>query len=241
MLNQFFVEHLPRSGQVVIDGDDGHHAVKVLRTTVGERIRICDGVSAYAEAEVISVGKSELTCEIKNFGEVTPARTRLTVVQALPKNDRVKETLELLTEGGVSQIIPWQADRSIAQWQSDSGAKWKLAVREASKQSRRVVIPHVSDRASSRDVMVAISNADHILVFHESTTQSLSEVVMSFSRDSISHIALIIGPEGGITESELTEFCSRGAIAVRMGEPIFRAAHAGVAALAAVQTGLRLW
>ena len=64
---------------------------------------------------------------------------------------------------------------------------------------------------------------------------------MSFSRDSISHIALIIGPEGGITESELTEFCSRGAIAVRMGEPIFRAAHAGVAALAAVQTGLRLW
>jgi 16S rRNA U1498 N3-methylase RsmE len=39
----------------------------------------------------------------------------------------------------------------------------------------------------------------------------------------------------------LTEFCSRGAIAVRMGEPIFRAAHAGVAALAAVQTGLRLW
>ncbi|NBY38515.1 MAG: hypothetical protein EBQ63_03125 [Actinobacteria bacterium] len=58
MLNQFFVEHLPRSGQVVIDGDDGHHAVKVLRTTVGERIRICDGVVRMLKQKLFQLEKA---------------------------------------------------------------------------------------------------------------------------------------------------------------------------------------
>ena len=110
-----------------------------------------------------------------------------------------------------------------------------------SKQSRRVVIPKVSPRKNSLDVMAALVAADCVLVFHESETQPLSHVIEKISTKNISRLALIIGPEGGISERELAEFLAGGAIAVRMGEPIFRAAHAGVAALAAVQTGLRLW
>jgi 16S rRNA (uracil1498-N3)-methyltransferase len=241
MLNQFFVSHLPSSGEVIVDGDEAHHALKVLRIKEGERIRLSDGAKSFAEVEVITIGKSQFTCSIKSYGEVAPSRIQLTVVQALPKSDRIKETLELLTEGGVSEIIPWQAERSIAQWQSDSESKWNSAVREASKQSRRVVIPRVSPRKNSRDVMTALTDADCVLVFHESETQPLSHVLEKISTKNISRLALIIGPEGGISERELAEFLAGGAIAVRMGEPIFRAAHAGVAALAAVQTGLRLW
>ena len=241
MLNQFFVSHLPSSGEVIVDGDEAHHALKVLRIKEGERIRLSDGVKSFAEVEVKSIGKSQFTCLIKSYGEVAPTRIHLTVVQALPKSDRIRETLELLTEGGVSEIIPWQAERSIAQWQSDSESKWNSAVREASKQSRRVVIPKVSPRKNSLDVMAALVAADCVLVFHESETQPLSHVLEKISTKNIFRLALIIGPEGGISERELAEFLAGGAIAVRMGEPIFRAAHAGVAALAAVQTGLRLW
>jgi 16S rRNA (uracil1498-N3)-methyltransferase len=52
---------------------------------------------------------------------------------------------------------------------------------------------------------------------------------------------MIIGPEGGISETELSAFKTSGAIEVTMGQPVFRSAHAGAAALAAVQTGLRIW
>ena len=93
MLNQFFVSHLPSSGEVIVDGDEAHHALKVLRIKEGERIRLSDGVKSFAEVEVISIGKSQFTCLIKSYGEVAPTRIHLTVVQALPKSDRIKEKI----------------------------------------------------------------------------------------------------------------------------------------------------
>lgn len=241
MLNQFFIEHLPKQGIFTIDGDEGRHAATVLRLQVGERIRVGDGLGAIAEAQIISVAKNSLTCEIVQYQVISQPRIRFTVIQALPKSDRMKETIELLTEGGVTTIVPWQAERSIAQWQSDGLAKWQNAAREASKQSRRSVIPEIVQCISIRDFATLFADADLALIFHESETRALSEILAQVSADSISHVILIIGPEGGITDSESATAIELGAKSVRMGEPIFRTAHAGVAALAALQTGLRLW
>jgi 16S rRNA (uracil1498-N3)-methyltransferase len=74
-------------------------------------------------------------------------------------------------------------------------------------------------------------------VFHESATAKLSQVIDS----SAKKIAIIIGPEGGLTDEEVDSFAAAGAKVVVMGRPVLRSAHAGLAALSAVNTALSVW
>jgi 16S rRNA (uracil1498-N3)-methyltransferase len=83
-----------------------------------------------------------------------------------------------------------------------------------------------------------VKDSELSLLFHETGEKKLSQVL---SEKTPSSLLLIVGPEGGISESELEDFKVAGAIEVSMGKKVFRSAHAGAAALAAVQTGLRVW
>jgi 16S rRNA (uracil1498-N3)-methyltransferase len=159
-------------------------------------------------------------------------------VQAVTKSDRNKEMLELVTVAGVDRIIPWQAERSISKWQSNSYDKWSTSIKEASKQSRRVNLPKLEKIMSARQIVDQISTSDQIIVFHEGATEKFSDLEIS---QDVSNIYLIIGPEGGITDIELEIFKTKGGNLVRLGEPVLRSAHAGFAALASIQTKLGRW
>ena len=174
------------------------------------------------EVEVIASG----------FQEVLP--TTITVVQALPKSDRAKEAIELLTEAGVDRIVPWAASRSIGK----ASEKFTVTAREASKQSRRLRIPEVTDIATTSQICEAIALSDLAIVFHESAEMKLSDCVSSHN---VAHLLIIIGPEGGITPTEIEEFKAAGAKVALMGRPILRSAHAGIAAVAAVSALLKVW
>jgi 16S rRNA (uracil1498-N3)-methyltransferase len=156
----------------------------------------------------------------------------------LTKSDRNKEMLELVTVAGVDRIIPWQAERSISKWQSNSYDKWTSSIKEAGKQSRRVNLPQLEKLMRAKDITDQISASDCILVFHESANEKFSDLDIS---QSTSSIYLVIGPEGGITDTELEIFKSKGGNLVRLGEPVLRSAHAGFAALASIQTKLGRW
>jgi 16S rRNA (uracil1498-N3)-methyltransferase len=174
------------------------------------------------EVEVIASG----------FQEVLP--TTITVVQALPKSDRAKEAIELLTEAGVDRIVPWQAARSIGK----ASEKFSVTAREASKQSRRLRIPEVTDIATTEQICEAIKLSDLAVVFHESSTIKLSDAVSSHN---VANLLVIIGPEGGITPTELDQFVEAGAKVALMGRPILRSAHAGLAAVSAISALLKVW
>jgi 16S rRNA (uracil1498-N3)-methyltransferase len=165
-------------------------------------------------------------------------KPELVIVQAITKSDRNKEMLELITVAGVDRIIPWQSDRSISKWQSDSADKWELTIKESCKQARRVVMPKLSKSVNSRQLGAELSSAPFSLIFHESAATNFSDVKIP---SDIQSIHLIIGPEGGITDEELLMFKGVSSNIVRLGEPVLRSAHAGFAALAAVQTKLGRW
>jgi 16S rRNA (uracil1498-N3)-methyltransferase len=193
-----------------------------------------------AEVEVLDINKRNVGCRIIDVNDEPRPRTILTVVQALTKGDRARETIELLTEGGAEIIIPWQAANSIGEWKSEKDAlsKWKSWTREATKQSRRSWIPQILDLHTTAQIKNRIQDSELTFVFHESSSSQLSENLdLAPPKD----VTLIIGPEGGITEDEYAGFQSAGALGVKLGRPVFRSAHAGVAALAAVQTGLKIW
>jgi 16S rRNA (uracil1498-N3)-methyltransferase len=240
MLPVFLIESLPNGGEVIIDGDEAHHAISVSRVKSGERLALTDGRGARAEVEVLEVGKKSLTARILLREDVPDSEIQLNVLQALTKGDRARETVELLTEAGVNQILPWSAARSIGQWkdQSEAQEKWQLWAREATKQSRRCWIPSVTKLHSLGDAIESFSHFDLVLLFHEGSTEKLS---MLLDPQQPTKVLIISGPEGGITQDESERFIAAGAKIVSMGRPIFRAAHAGAAALAAVQTGLGIW
>ncbi|MGA0112968.1 MAG: 16S rRNA (uracil(1498)-N(3))-methyltransferase [Candidatus Nanopelagicaceae bacterium] len=238
MLPLFIVDNLPNSGSLEIDGDEAKHAISSLRIKNGELISVTDGKGGRADAQVISVTGKTFVVELNNYQQEPSSQIKLTVVQALTKGDRARETIELLTEAGVDQIIPWSAQRCVGQWKDDALEKWRVWSKEATKQSRRSWIPEISEIQTTIDIVKRVKDSELSLIFHETGEKKLSQVL---SEKSPSSLLLIIGPEGGISETELEAFKLAGAIEVSMGKPVFRSAHAGAAALAAVQTGLKVW
>ena len=236
MLTLFFVEDLPTSTGAIyeFDGEDAHHAVRVLRMTAGEIFMLSDGEGAWSEVKVFAVKKKSLEVQVLSSGFQEPLRTSITVVQAIPKGDRAKEAIELLTEAGVDTIIPWTSSRSIGKGTD----KFAITAREASKQSRRLRIPRVVDAASTDQICALIKQSSCTVVFHESASSALSELKLPLG---ISDVVIIIGPEGGITDEELARFSDAGAMLSRMGRPVLRSAHAGIAAVSALSAKLQVW
>jgi 16S rRNA (uracil1498-N3)-methyltransferase len=146
--------------------------------------------------------------------------------------------LELAIEAGVDRIIPWQAERSISKWQSDSAQKWEIGIKEACKQARQVRLPKLMPMLTTAGVVQLLSKEARIIVFHESAGEKFAQLQLP---ESLASIYLVIGPEGGISQSELSKFENGGSKIVRLGETVLRSAHAGFAAISAVQTKLGRW
>jgi 16S rRNA (uracil1498-N3)-methyltransferase len=236
MLTLFFVDNLPvKVGQSYeFDNEDANHAIRALRMAAGDVFMLADGTGAWSQVKAFAIKKKSMEVEVIATGFQEALPTTITVVQALPKSDRAKEAIELLTEAGVDRIVPWAATRSIGK----VSEKFAVTAREASKQSRRLRIPEVTDIATTEQICEAIKLSDLAIAFHESSDVKLSD---SISSHNVAHLLIIIGPEGGITSSELEAFKAAGAKVALMGRPILRSAHAGIAAVAAVSALLKVW
>ena len=239
MLTLFFVPDLPTQvgASYSFNSEDANHAIKVLRIEVGEIFQVSDGNGGWANVQVNEVTKRSLETTVLEVGRQEPLEMRFTVVQALPKSDRAKEAVELLTEAGADVIVPWLANRSISRTEVIS--KFATTAREASKQSRRLFIPQLHETVRERGVVELIKSADLALVFHESAQVKLSEIITPQTKAK--NVVIVIGPEGGITDEELAAFAAAGAHVAGLGRPILRSAHAGLAALSAVNSLLKVF
>ncbi len=238
MLTLFFVDNLPTTvgATYEFDSDDAFHAIKVLRIAAGEIFNLSDGAGAWSRVSVNNVNKKSMTVTVLESGFEEALTEQFTIVQAIPKGDRIKESIEMSTEGGVDRIVMWKAARSIGR-ADEKLEKLQLTAREASKQTRRFRIPQVSGVATTDQVVDEIAKADLALVFHESATSTISRAITVGAKK----VLIIIGPEGGLTDDEVETFAAAGAKVVLMGRPILRSAHAGLAAMAAVNTALSVW
>jgi 16S rRNA (uracil1498-N3)-methyltransferase len=238
VLTLFFTDQINDGSTQTLDKDDAHHAIKVLRLKLGEVIKISDGVNKWVSGSIIEISKKELTISISERGDFEEKKPELVLVQAVTKSERNKEMLELAIEAGVDRIIPWQAERSISKWQSESAQKWEIGIKEACKQARQVRLPKLMPMLTTAGVVQLLSKDARIIVFHESASEKFAQLQLP---ESLAAIYLVIGPEGGISQSELSIFENAGSKIVRLGETVLRSAHAGFAAISAVQTKLGRW
>ncbi len=238
MLTLFFVQDLPTTVGSLYDfqNEDALHAVRVLRTDVGDIFNLSDGNGSWSKVIVREAAKKSLRVEVLESGFEEPLAQSFTVIQAVPKGDRIKEAIELCAEGGADRIVMWKAARSIGK-SEDKLEKLQITAREASKQSRRFRIPSVVGVATTENIIDEIAKVDLAIVLHESALVPISQVVIPGAKK----VAIIIGPEGGLTDEEVDTFAAAGAKVALLGRPVLRSAHAGLAALSAVNTALSVW
>jgi 16S rRNA (uracil1498-N3)-methyltransferase len=162
-------------------------------------------------------------------------------VQALAKGDRGELAVELATEVGVDEIVPWSASRCVVKWDGERGAKaqarWQSTAREATKQSRRSWLPEVGQSHSTAQLLDRMKTAAATLVLHESAERSLASSDLPVDGD----VLLVVGPEGGITSDELAAFTAARAMPVRLGASVLRTSTAGAAAVAVVSALTSRW
>jgi 16S rRNA (uracil1498-N3)-methyltransferase len=235
----FLLDAVPEADELVVDGAEGRHAVDVLRLTPGEQVRVADGNGTVAEGAVLSAGPEGLRVAVRNRFEVPPHEPEFVLVQALPKGDRGPLAVELATELGVDRIVPWTASRCVTRWREDRVdrglAKWRAAARAASKQARRPRVPEVTGPMTTREVCGLLADVDLAVVLHEQARRPLAELAIP----AAGTVAVVVGPEGGLTDGEVVAFRAAGAQAVRLGAEVLRTSTAGAAALAALSLRTR--
>jgi 16S rRNA (uracil1498-N3)-methyltransferase len=238
----FLVEHLPAGADAVLDGPEGHHAATVRRLRTGESLVLCDGRGGLARCAVRDVARDTVTLTVAERWTEPQPQPRVVLAQALAKGNRGELAVELATEAGVDEILPWRAARCVATW--DDGprgdralAKWRSTAREAAKQARRAWCPPVRPPVDTPSLAEHARTVTLSLVLHETATQRLGDVTMPTSGD----VLLVVGPEGGITDSELSVLGAAGAVAVRLGPAVLRTSTAAAVALGAIGPLTRRW
>jgi 16S rRNA (uracil1498-N3)-methyltransferase len=226
-------------GRVVVDGSEGRHAATVTRLGPGEPVVLTDGRGRRASGVVVGAERHRLSVEVAAVEVVPTAQPRFVVVQALPKGDRGELAVETMTEVGVDVVVPWAASRCVTRWRAARGEKalsrWRTSSHSAAKQSRRSWFPEVAEPATTAEVAELLSAAAVGAVLHESAVDPLASVDLPGSGD----VVLVVGPEGGVSDDELSAFRDAGATTYRLGETVLRTSTAGTAALAVLSAKAR--
>ena len=222
---------------VELDGPEGKHAVQVRRMRQGEAIQLSDGKGLRVRGTVAEGAGSTLKLQVTEvIKEEIPSR-QVTLVQALAKGDRDELAIQAATELGVMGIIPWQAARSISRWDGPKIAKgqarWQQIVSEAAKQSLRAYTPEVKSIVDTKELAGLVPSFDLVLVLDTSATATVAEAGIPASGT----LALVVGPEGGIEQSELDVLQAAGARLVSLGANVLRTSTAGPALIAALMLG----
>ncbi|HEX7746331.1 MAG TPA: 16S rRNA (uracil(1498)-N(3))-methyltransferase [Micromonosporaceae bacterium] len=239
----FLVDRLPAGDTYCLDGPEGHHAATVQRLRVGQDLILGDARGGTVTAVVTAVGRGVLNLAVTSRRHHERPEPRLVVVQGIAKGERGELAVQAMTEVGVDEIVPWAAARSVAQWRGERGAKardkWAATAREAAKQARRPWCPAVSGEpdASTRVVAGRLATAAAGFVLHEAADTRLTTVDLPATGE----IVLVVGPEGGIDDAEVTAFGAAGALPVRLGDAVLRTSTAGVAALSVLSARLGRW
>lgn len=226
---------------VVLDGAEGRHAARVRRIRPGELLEVGDGAGLVASCEVIAAERDTLTCSVLERRRDPPSAPWLVVVQALAKGDRAEQAVETMTEVGVDEIVPWQAERCVVRWRDDRAdravQRWRSTAAEAAKQARRAWTPVVSDVLSTAAVTERLARSALAVVLDADGGSPIGAVEVSAGGD----VVLVVGPEGGLTPGECDTFESAGAHLLRLGPTVLRSATAGTVAAAALLSRTARW
>jgi 16S rRNA (uracil1498-N3)-methyltransferase len=233
MRRRFFVDEV-RNGRAEISGDDAQHLTRVLRVEAGEKYEISDNRNVYL-AEVETARKSIVIFQTLSKIDSLAPPVHLTLCAAIFKFDHFEWMIEKATELGVARIVPviaTRTERGLDKAARKRIERWRRIGVEASQQSRRAYLPEIDEATSWADALA--TSAGHRYVLEENPGAKPFMDALPEVRKSGDAVALLVGPEGGWTEEERSEFAQAGWTPVSLGPSILRAETAGIAGLAVI-------
>ena len=230
---QFFVEPYQINGkEIVITGTDVNHIKNVLRMKIGEELSVSNGQDGKEyRCGIVSMDEEKVKCELRFIKDGVELSSKVYLFQGLPKADKMELIVQKMVELGVYEIIPVAAKRCVVKLDEKKAkskvARWQSIAEAAAKQSKRGVIPQVTEVCSFAEAVKRASAMEVKLIPYElaegmEKTKKLIESVKPGQ-----NIAIFIGPEGGFEEDEVSEALAEGIEPVTLGRRILRTETAG--------------
>ena len=229
MTPHFFVEQVD-ADEVLLDAEDTRHLATVLRARAGAAVSVADGTGSVWSGTYQGLQDGQARIALAASEQTPQPQPAITVVHALPKQRKLDDVIQRLTELGVDCIVPVHSARSQVDLDERRAAKavarWRAVALAAAKQSHRARLPAIAEvghwNTAFRDQLPGV-------VCWEGSTTPLGLVLDQIR--SPERFVIAIGPEGGLTEEEVGV---SGLPAVSLGRSILRTETAALVAASAV-------
>ena len=255
---RFFYQPVVSPDQMVIEitGDDYHHIRDVLRLRHGDGVTICDGSGSDLSGRISRMDDRAVIVEIlERKSNQSEPLYRVTLYQGLAKGDKMETIIQKSVELGVARVVPMISKRCIAVPDERDYPKkltrWNRIAAEAAKQCGRGMIPSVGPILTFEQVLADSADAAiRLIPWEQERDRSIRTVLERWQHGSTAGIpdtdvaagtsaqrpepalAVLIGPEGGFTETEVLQASAAGIQPVTLGRRILRTETAGPAILA---------
>ena len=244
-MTRFFIRPDQINGDTVaLDADDAHHLRTVLHAQPGHKLHVLDGSGREWPAALTELGKTRAQARL---GEPTTPQTEppvaITVAQALPKMaDKMEQVLQRGTEIGVSGFWAFGSERSLEHLTGERQAKrlvrWNAIIKTAAEQAHRAKLPALRVDGGLTDVLADATRYGLALLAYEGERATTLRQALEAVPHTPETLLVIVGPEGGLTDSEVKAAHRAGVRSVSLGPRILRTE---TAALVMVSQVLYAW
>jgi 16S rRNA (uracil1498-N3)-methyltransferase len=223
-----------RTSDITLPTSESHHALRVMRVTPPDVITVTDGAGRVARAAVKGDIEGRLVAEILEQKTHRPPRPRVAVYQGAAKGNKVDDVVERLAELGIAETWVYSSSRSVVHWDDDKaqkrGERWRTIARSAAKQSRSPFVMETGAPLSWTELVRRVAREQLPIVLWEEATLPLRTALLK----QPDRIALVVGPEGGLSRDEAEELATGGAQLVSLGPRVLRTENAPVVAASAL-------
>lgn len=232
-MHQFFLnEPLADLDQPIMLSRKEYQHVFVLRLHEGEKFVLSDGHGQEHLCEVTAVDKNSITARrLESRDAQGELDCKLVLLQGLPKRDKLELIIQKAVELGAHQIMPVMMKRTNVKVDDKKADRKAERLQEISKsaatQAKRGIIPEVTGVTAFRDALAAVQDADiKLICFEDETGRGTLEALLP-TLPQAKKIAILVGPEGGISEEEWECAQEAGFQSVSLGKRILRTETAG--------------
>jgi 16S rRNA (uracil1498-N3)-methyltransferase len=236
-LRRFFINQPLDILPLTISGADAHHISHVLRLTPGDKITLITPEKEVGIAVITSIEKDIIYLSLEEkLAEKREADIQISLVQGLPKSDKMDYIVQKAVELGVYEIIPMAAEHSVVKYDANKKLervkRWQKIASEAAKQCKRTIMPVVQGIKSLAEILAGLDDDAVIIMLYEGQVpKGLKETLRELRAGKY---VLLIGPEGGFSPEEVRHCAAHKAQIVTMGPRILRTETAAVTAVALV-------
>nr|WP_263325676.1 16S rRNA (uracil(1498)-N(3))-methyltransferase [Neobacillus sp. Marseille-Q6967] len=241
-MQRYFVKQRANEHGFVINGEDRHHIIKVMRMDIGSKMICVDADGKAAICKIAEITDEQVVADVVQWiDETTELPILVTIASGLPKGDKLEWIIQKGTEMGAQEFLPFTAKRSIVKWDEKKAAKkverWQKIAKEAAEQSHRNFLPEVGSPVNFNELLDRSKQFTYKLAAFEDESRNGETSILSATLQKMKKgesLLIVFGPEGGLAEEEVIALKDYDFSLCGLGPRILRTETAPLYALGAI-------